>query len=405
MDQQLNKLLEQYKKYQTMHLNIDMTRGKPCKAQLDLSLEMNDVLNSKSDYLDENGNDVRNYGSLEGIPECRRLMASILGVNKEHVLVFGNSSLSIMYEQIARSYIYGINGSTPWSKLDKVKWLCPVPGYDRHFAMLEHFGIEMINIPLNIDGPDMDLVESIIKDDSVKGIWCVPKHSNPSGITYSDEVIKRLARLSPKAKDFRIYYDNAYALHDFSTNSKSLLNIYEEAKKVGNEDIIYLFASTSKISFPGSGIAALGASQKNIEDIKSHLKYQTISYDKVNQLRHVRYFKDLEGIKNHVKKHAKIIKEKFDIVDSALTGVKDLVKYVIPEGGYFFCLEVKNKASQIIARCKECGVKLTEAGSTHPYHKDPTNSYIRLAPTYLENDELKIAMKVITLSIKIESLL
>ena len=398
----MDQLLSKYKELQSEHLNIDMTRGKPCRAQLDLSLDMFNALNSESNFLDENGNDVRNYGTLEGIPECRRLMGEVLGLDKDNVLILGNSILTAIYDQISRSYTFGVLGSFPWSKLYKVKWICPVPGYDRHFAILEHFGIEMISVPMKDDGPDMDMVERLIKDEAVKGIFCVPKYSNPTGVTYSDEVVKRLASLKPAAKDFRIYWDNAYALHDFG-EEKKLLNIYDEAKKNGNEDIVYLFTSTSKISFPGSGVAALGASKKNLEDIKSHLKYQSISSDKINQLRHVRYFKDLNGLKNHVKKHSEILKEKFEIVDSALTYVKEFVKYTKPEGGYFFSLEVPNKASQVIKRCKDCGVKLTEAGSTHPYHKDPTNSFVRLAPSYLDNTQLKKAMEVICLCIQIEA--
>ena len=394
----MDQKLERFNYLKSLHLNIDMSRGKPSKEQLDLSLPMMDVLTSKSDYV-SNDIDTRNYGSLEGIKEARKLMGDVLGVNEENVMIFGNSSLKVMYDLISKSFTHGVNGEKPWSKLDIVKWICSVPGYDRHFAICERFGIEMINVPLNEFGPDMDKVEELVKDENVKGIWCVPKHSNPSGITYSDEVIKRLANLKPKAKDFRIYYDNAYAIHDFDEEVK-LLNIFDEAKKVGNEDIVYMFTSTSKVSFPGSGIAAFAGSVNNINDIKEALKYQIISYDKINQLRHARYFKDLDGLKAHIKRHSQILKPKFEIVDEYLSKyVKGLARWNNPTGGYFFCLEVPNKAKEVISLCKECGVTLTEAGATHPYHKDLTNSYIRLAPSYLSIDELKMAMEVICLSI------
>ena len=394
----MDQKLERFNYLKSLHLNIDMSRGKPSKEQLDLSLPMMDVLTSKSDYV-SNDIDTRNYGSLEGIKEARKLMGDVLGVNEENVMIFGNSSLKVMYDLISKSFTHGVNGEKPWSKLDIVKWICSVPGYDRHFAICERFGIEMINVPLNEFGPDMDKVEELVKDENVKGIWCVPKHSNPSGITYSDEVIKRLANLKPKAKDFRIYYDNAYAIHDFDEEVK-LLNIFDEAKKVGNEDIVYMFTSTSKVSFPGSGIAAFAGSVNNINDIKEALKYQIISYDKINQLRHARYFKDLDGLKAHIKRHSQILKPKFEIVEEYLSKyVKGLARWNNPTGGYFFCLEVPNKAKEVISLCKECGVTLTEAGATHPYHKDLTNSYIRLAPSYLSIDELKMAMEVICLSI------
>lgn len=402
----LDALLKEYERLQKLNLHLDMTRGRPCKEQLDLSLPMMDVLSSDSDYLDEAGIDVRNYGGLEGIPECKRLMAEVIGVDKDNVLIFGNSSLNAMYDQIARSYTHGVCGETPWVKLNKVKWLCPTPGYDRHFAITEHFEIEMISVPMNEDGPDMDLVEELIQDESVKGIWCVPKYSNPTGITYSAEVVKRMANLRPKARDFRIYWDNAYALHHVGNNDDELLNIFEEAKKVNNEDIVYIFSSTSKISFPGSGVACLGASRRNLDDIVSQLKYQTIGYDKVNELRHVRYFKDLNGLKSQMDKHSKILEKKFNIVDEYLSKeVSDIASWNKPHGGYFVTLVVNGVAKEVVARCKECGVKLTEAGATHPYHHDPSNSYIRLAPTAVNESDLRKAMEVLTLAIKIETLL
>lgn len=399
----MNELEIHFNKLKAKNLHLDMTRGKPCKEQLDLSLGMMDVLSSKVSFLDENSFDVRNYGELDGIPEAKKLMADILGLKPENVIVYGNSSLNIMYDQISRSYSHGVLGSTPWCKLPKIKWICLVPGYDRHFAICERFGIEMISVDLKDDGPDMDKVEELVKDEYVKGIWCVPKYSNPTGVTYSNEVIKRLANLKPAAKDFRIYYDNAYALHNIDDKDDQLLNIFDEAKKANNEDIVYLFTSTSKISFPGSGISVLGASKANLEEIKKQLSYQIISFDKVNQLRHVRFFKDKNGIVAHMKKHQQILKPKFEIVTSYLEKISDIISFNKPKGGYFVTIKVKRNADRVIKKCASCGVKLTEAGATHPYHKDPTNSYIRLAPTYLNEEELKQAMDVIITSIKLEN--
>lgn len=395
-------VLEEFELYKAKGLHIDLSRGRPSKEQLDLSLPMMDILTSSSDYL-SNGIDTRNYGCLEGLKECRDLFSPILGVPSNNIVIMGNSSINIMYDQISRSMLFGVCGSTPWSKLEKIKWLCPVPGYDRHFAILEHFGIEMIPIHMNENGPDVDEIEKYISDELVKGLWCVPKYSNPSGITYSDEVVRRLSKLSPKAKDFRIYWDYAYAIHDFDEESK-LLNIYEEAKRNGNEDIVYLFTSTSKVTFPGSGISLIGASERNINDIKSHLTIQTIGYDKINQLRHVRFFKTTDELKNHMKKHGEILKRKFDIVESILSrNLNGLASWSHPKGGYFVLLEVKGIASQVVERSKECGVVLTAAGATHPYHKDPSNSYIRIAPSSLSDEDLKTAMEVLCVAVKLES--
>ena len=403
----MDKLLEvtnRIKTHMEAHYSLDMTRGKPSKEQLNLSLPMMDVLSSSSDYQSIEGLDVRNYGGLTGLKECKELMSLVLGVPSNNVIIFGNSSLNAMYDQISRSYTHGVCDSTPWSKLEKVKWICLTPGYDRHFAICEHFNMEMISVPLNNDGPDMDKIEELVKDPSIKGLWCVPKYSNPSGISYSNKVIKRLAALKPAAKDFRIYYDNAYALHGFS-DDKDLLNIYLEAKKNNNEDIVYIFTSTSKISFPGSGIAALGCSDNNIKDIESHLKYQTISYDKVNQLRHVRYFKDYQGLKNHAHKHSEILKKKFDIVLNTLeSNVKDYANWTTPKGGYFITLTVDHIAKEVVDTCSQCGLKLTKAGATHPYGVDPTNSFIRIAPSYLSLEELKVASNILCDAIIYETL-
>ncbi len=400
----MNKeLLARFEELKSRGFSLDMTRGKPSKEQLDLSMPMLDVLNSKSDMMSKNV-DTRNYGALDGIEECKALFAELLGVSSKNVIVFGNSSLNAMYECISDSYIYGVNGNTPWSKLNKVKWLCPVPGYDRHFAILEHLGIEMINIPMTKVGPDMDLVEQYVKDPCVKGIWCVPKYSNPTGITYSNEVVERFAKLKPAAKDFRIYWDNAYLVHDLYEDKKDkLVNIMELVKKYDNEDLVYEFFSTSKISFPGSGVAVLISSKNNLNHIRNDLKYKTISYDKVNELRHVRYFRNSLGLIEQSKKHADILRPKFEYIEKRLKEVDDLISYTSPLGGYFISIYVPNKAKEVIARCKECGLTLTEAGCAYPYHKDPYNSHIRLAPSYMEKDELKIAMDILIIAIQIEA--
>ncbi len=374
---------------------INLARGKPNKDQLDLSNDILNVLNS--DDLINNDIDYRNYGILSGIEECKSLFGDILGVSKDNVIIYGNSSLNIMYDLISKSYSHGVNGCTPWCKLPKIKWLCPVPGYDRHFAITEYFNIEMINIPLNDDGPDMDLIEEYIKDEYVKGIWCVPKYSNPTGVTYSDEVVRRFARLKPKAKDFRIYWDNAYIIHDLYNESKDeLLNIFTEASKVNNSDLVYIFTSTSKITFPGAGVAALAASSNNILDILNQMKYQTISHDKINQLRHVKYFKDINGVKLHMKKHADILRPKFELVESIFDKeLKGLATWTKPLGGYFISLNVKGIAKEVVELCKSRGVILTDAGATYPYHNDPTNSNIRIAPSYLDIEKLKEAINIL----------
>lgn len=407
MNESLDKLLEQYKKYQDMHLNLDLSRGKPCKEQLDLSMPMMDVLNSDADLRCEDGIDCRNYGVLDGIDECKRLLGDIIEVDPKNIIIYGNSSLNIMYDCISRAMTHGVLGSIPWMKLDKpVKWLCPVPGYDRHFAITEYFGIEMINIPMNQDGPDMDLIEEIIKDEYVKGIWCVPKYSNPDGTTYSETIVKRFARLKPAAKDFRIYWDNAYSVHHLYEDKQDyLLEILDECKKAGNPDLVYKFTSTSKISFPGSGIAAIAASDNNIKEIKKQLGIQTIGFDKVNQLRHVRFFQDLAGIKTQMKKHADILRPKFELVERILEEeLTGLATWNKPNGGYFISLNVNGCAKEVIQRCKECGVKLTDAGCAFPYHTDPNNSVIRIAPSYPSIKDLEIATRVLCLSTKIESL-
>lgn len=404
---ELNLLLEKYEEYKKTGLCLNMSRGKPCKEQLNLSMKMMDVLNSAADLDCEDGIDCRNYGVLGGIEECKRLLGDIIEVPAKNIIIYGNSSLNVMYDCIARSMTHGVLGSTPWAKLDKVKWLCPVPGYDRHFSITEYFGIEMINVPMLKGGPDMDLIEELIKDDAVKGIWCVPKYSNPDGTTYSDETVRRFARLKPAAKDFRIYWDNAYSVHHlFADKQDFLLEILSECEKAGNPDLAYKFTSTSKITFPGSGIAALAASENNIKEIKKQLGVQTIGHDKVNQLRHVRFFKDLNGVKEQMKKHAEILRPKFELVDKILSeNLVGIASWTKPNGGYFISLDVKGRARQVVERCKECGVILTDAGAAFPYHNDPENRNIRIAPSFPTLSELKTATEILCLCVKIETLL
>ena len=400
-------LEEKYKKYKYMALNLNMARGKPSPAQLDLSMGMMDVLSSDSDLSCEDGSDCRNYGVLDGIPEAKELMADIMEVNPDNLIIFGNSSLNVMYDCISRSYTHGIMGSTPWCKLPKVKWICVVPGYDRHFMITEHFGFEMINVPMLETGPDMDMVEKLVaSDETIKGIWCVPKYSNPTGNSYSDETVRRFARLKPAAPDFRIYWDNAYTVHHlYEHHQDHLIEILAECKRAGNPDMVYKFASTSKISFPGSGIAMCAASHNNLEDIKKTMKFQTIGHDKVNQLRHVRFFKDIHGIDEHMKKHAALLRPKFEAVEEILErelGALDIATWTKPYGGYFISFDsMPGCAKAIVSLCKKVGVQLTNAGATFPYGIDPEDTNIRIAPSFPGNDEIREAMNVFTTCVKL----
>ncbi len=406
---EIEALRAEYKKYQAMDLNLDMSRGKPCREQLDLSMDMMDALNSEADLSCEDGTDCRNYGVLEGIWEARVLIADMMENNPENVLLYGNSSLNVMYDQIARSFTHGVMGNTPWCKLDKVKWLCPVPGYDRHFSITEYFGIEMIPVPMSSNGPDMEMIEKLVsEDEAIKGIWCVPKYSNPQGYSYNDETVRRFARLKPAAKDFRIYWDNAYGVHHlYDKHQDYLIEILAECKRAGNPDLVYKFSSTSKITFPGSGIAALATSANNLEDVKNQLKHQTIGHDKVNQLRHVRFFGDIHGMVEHMRKHAAVIRPKFEAVEQIfaqnLEGL-EIASWTKPNGGYFISFDgLEGTAKAIIDRAKKAGVKLTPAGSTWPYHKDPHDNNIRIAPTYPTLDELKTAAKLFSVCVKLVS--
>ena len=403
------ELDERYKEAKAKGLNLNMSRGKPSAKQLDVSLGLLDTINSSSDLKALDGTDCRNYGVLDGIPEAKKLMADMMGTTPDHVIVYGNASLNIMYDQISRAYTHGILGNTPWCKLDKVKFLCPVPGYDRHFAITERFGIEMINIPMSESGPDMGMVEEYVsKDASVKGIWCVPKYSNPQGYTYSEETVKRMAALKPAAEDFRIFWDNAYVIHDlYDDNKDEIADIISECEKAGNPDMVFEFASTSKVSFPGSGIAALATSANNIADIKKQLTIQTIGHDKLNQLRHVRFFKDINGLKEHMRKHAEFMRPKFEAVESVFEeelGGLGIGSWTEPKGGYFISFEAMDGcAKAIVAKCKEAGVKLTGAGATFPYGKDPKDSNIRIAPSFPTPEEMKQAADLFVLCVKLVS--
>lgn len=403
------KLSKQYEEAKAKGLKLDMSRGKPAPSQLDMEMDFLDVIDSSSLLKSENGTDCRNYGLLDGLPEAKKLMADMLLVPEENVIVCGNASLNIMYDTISRSMIFGVLGSTPWCKLDKVKFLCPVPGYDRHFAITEQFGIEMINIPMTENGPDMDLVEKYVNEDpAVKGIWCVPKYSNPQGYTYSDETVKRFAALKPAAEDFRIFWDNAYVIHDlYEDRSDDLLEILSECEKAGNPDMVYEFCSTSKVTFPGAGISAIASSKANLEFIKKTMTIQTIGYDKINQLRHVKYFKNLDGMKAHMRKHAAIMRPKFEavleVLERELSGLS-IGSWTKPNGGYFISFDaMEGCAKEIVEKCKEAGVILTGAGATYPYKKDPKDSNIRLAPTFPSSEELAMATDLFVLCVKLVS--
>ena len=402
-------LQKRFDEIKAQGLHLDMSRGKPGTDQLDLSMGMMDVLNSGEDLRCETGVDCRNYDVIDGIPEAKRLLGAMSEVPPDNIIIYGNSSLNVMFDSIARSMTHGVCGETPWCRLDKVKFLCRVPGYDRHFKITEFFGIEMINIPMAEDGPDMDMVEELVNTDpAIKGIWCVPKYSNPQGYTYSKETVERFARLKPAAKDFRIYWDNAYSIHHlYDDNQDFLVEILGECERAGNPDIVYKFTSTSKVSFPGSGIAAVAASQRNLEDFRTYMRIQTIGHDKLNQLRHVCFFKNLDGLHEHMRKHASLIRPKFELVlgtlDQELSGL-GIGDWTRPHGGYFISFDsLDGCAKAIVSRAKEAGVVMTGAGATYPYGKDPHDSNIRIAPTFPTLEELSKAAEIFVLCVKLVS--
>ena len=393
-----SELCREYEGYKARGLKLDMSRGKPGPEQLDLTLELLGSVDARSGCRTQDGDDTRNYGMLEGIPEARKLFGDILGMEPANVIVGGNSSLSMMYDYIAAAYAHGVCGGEPWCRQGQIKFLCPAPGYDRHFAVTEFFGFELLTVAMTPDGPDMDQVERLAADPLVKGIWCVPMYSNPDGITYSDETVRRLASMRTGASDFRIMWDNAYCLHHLTDTPDRLLNIYEELRACGNEDRVVMFCSTSKISFPGAGVAAMGASPANIADIRRRLSIQTIGYDKVNMLRHTRFFQNIEGLREHMELHRAILRPKFNVVLTALEqrlGGKGVARWHQPNGGYFVSVNVMDGcAKETVRLLKEAGVVMTGAGATYPYGRDPRDANIRIAPTFPPLDELETAMEL-----------
>ena len=406
LQEEFQRVNAEYKKYQSMDLHLDMSRGKPCQDQLNLSMGLMDALNSEADLTCEDGTDCRNYGVLSGIREAKVLIGDMMENNPDNIIIYGNSSLNVMYDTVSRAMTHGVMGSTPWCKLDHVKFLTPVPGYDRHFAISEYFGIDMIPVPMTPTGPEMDIVEKLVsEDDAIKGIWCVPKYSNPQGYSYSDETVRRFARLKPAARDFRIFWDNAYGIHHlYETPQDYLIEILAECKRAGNPDMVYKFASTSKITFPGSGIAALATSKKNLEDIEMQLRHQTIGHDKVNQLRHVRFFGDIHGMMLHMVKHADILRPKFEAVEQIfeenLAGL-GIGTWTNPKGGYFISFDaLEGCAKRIVEKARKAGVTLTGAGATWPYGKDPYDSNIRIAPSYPPLEDIKTAARLFTVCVR-----
>ena len=406
----LAELKEKYNEFKARDLSLNMARGKPSVAQLNLCMGMMDVLSSDSDLTCDDGTDCRNYGVLDGIQEAKQLLGDMMEVPADNIIIYGNSSLNVMYDTVSRCMTHGVMGHTPWGKFPVVKFLCPVPGYDRHFTITEHFGIEMINIPMNEAGPDMDMIESLVANDSaIKGVWCVPKYSNPQGYSYSDETVRRFAKLKPAAEDFRIFWDNAYCIHHLYDDKQDVvLEILDECRKAGNPDMAFKFASTSKVSFPGSGISAIAASLNNLDDIRRQLSAQTIGHDKVNQLRHVRFFGDINGMREHMRKHADILRPKFLKVDEIFTRELEgcgIGSWTRPLGGYFISFEtLPGCAKDVVALCKKAGVVLTGAGATYPYGKDPGDSNIRIAPSYPTIEDLETASELFCLCVKIVSL-
>ena len=398
-------LLKQYRDFQARKLNLDMTRGKPCTAQLDLSNEMLDVLNSKSDFHSSTGPDCRNYGMPDGLPEMREIMARMMSADAGHVILGGASSLNMMFDTVACGVTHGFSGCEPWGRQDHLKFLCPSPGYDRHFRVTEYFGFELVVIPMKNSGPDMDAVEEAVKDPSVKGIWCVPKYSNPTGVTYSDETVRRFAKLKPAAKDFRIFWDNAYCVHDLTDTPDRLLSLWQECEKEGTLDSVFFFASTSKITFPGAGVAALACGDGNYAELKKRYSAQIISPDKMNLLRHVRYLKNYDGVLAQMAKQRAVIGPKFAAAEEIFAkelGGRNVASWSKPNGGYFISVDVMpGCAKQVVQLCAEAGVKLTSAGATFPYGKDPQDSNIRVAPTFPTVGELKTAAELFCIAIRL----
>ncbi len=404
---EFNELKKQYEELKAQNLKLDMSRGKPAGEQLDLTMDMLKEVIGVCDCKSESGLDCRNYGVLDGIPECKRLFAEMLEVDSDNIILGGTSSLTLMFDYITQCMLTGA-GDKPWSQQGDIKFICNVPGYDRHFGICEYYGIKMINVPMLSDGPDVEKIAELVKDRSVKGMFCVPKYSNPTGVTYSDEKVRALAALKPAAKDFRVIWDNAYIVHDFLENPDKVLNIFEACKEFGTEDYFIEFTSTSKISFPGAGVSCLAASDKNIQMIKKRFNTQMIGHDKLNQLRHAKYFKNLDGIKAHMKKHAALIEPKFNVVidtfEKELAGT-GLASWTKPNGGYFISLDTQQcSAMRVGELCKSLGVVLTSVGATYPYGKDPEDKNIRIAPTFPSVTDIGKAAEVLCLCIKLATI-
>ena len=407
LDREFGKVRSEYERLRALHLSLDMSRGKPGFDNMDLSVEMFDLVGNDTGFKNISGIDCRNYGGLDGLSELKGLFGKILGLAPEQIIVGGNSSLNMMFDTIAQAMTHGMGGE-PWCRQGELKFLCPVPGYDRHFAITEYFGFKLIPVKMTAEGPDMDEVEELVKDSAVKGIWCVPKYSNPEGLTYSDAVVKRMARLKPAAGDFRIFWDNAYVVHDLYDEGDSLLNIYDECVRAGNPDLPIIFTSTSKITFPGAGVAVEAASPNNVALLKSRMKYQTIGPDKLNQLRHARMFKSPEDITRHMKRHADILRPKFESVltelEAQLSGT-GIARWTNPKGGYFISLYVLDGCAKRVEQlCSNAGMILTPAGATYPYGVDPCDSNIRIAPSYPSVEEIKKASEVLCVAVRYAAL-
>ena len=408
LQNEYSSVLASYEKYKEMGLKLDLSRGKPNSEQLDMSMPLLAGLSTRESCFSAAGFDCRNYGILDGIPEMKKLFSDLLGIKEEYITVGGNSSLQLMYDAIARAMIFGTLGSErPWAKEEGLKWICVTPGYDRHFGMTEIFGFELLSVPMTAEGPDMDMVEELVRDPKVKGIWCVPKYSNPTGNTYSDETVRRLAKMECAAPDFRIMWDNAYAVHDLGRSKDNLLDIFAEAEKYGNLDRIFYFSSTSKITFPGAGVALMATSPANKKHIAKYLGAQTIGYDKLNQLRHVEYFKNAEAVEAHMLRLGEFIGEKFAITLEALDSLKGLgiAEWTEPRGGYFVSLNVMpGTAKRVYDLMKDAGVTLTNVGATFPYGIDPKDENLRIAPTFPTNEELKTACSILTVATRLAAL-
>ncbi len=404
---EFDKVKAEYEKIKGSGLSLDMTRGKPGFDQLDLSEGLLKLVGGDKGYIAMKGTDCRNYGGLDGLDELKELFGKILGINWENVICGGNSSLNMMFDTITEGMVSGF-GEAPWMDQGEIKFICPSPGYDRHFGICEYYGIKMLPVPYLSDGPDMDMVEELVRDPKVKGMWCVPKYSNPTGITYSDEVVRRIAALKPAAKDFRVMWDNAYVIHDLYDKSEHLLGIYEECKKNGNEDLVIMFTSTSKISFPGAGIAVEAASENNLRMIKSRMSVQTIGPNKLNQLCHARMFPDTDALLSHMKRHADVLRPKFEAClstfDEELSGL-GIAEWTKPLGGYFISMMVlKGTAKRVGVLCKEAGLAITNPGATYPYGLDPDDSNIRIAPSYPSAEDMKKAAYVLSIAVKLAAL-